>query len=255
MNIKLIITDLDNTLLRRDKTISEYTANVLGRCRERGILIAFATARPKRAVFEYIDILDKVRFDAMAFHNGAVIYCEGKAAAHYGIPHKTAKTLAVEFARLGLDVGVEIDDRNYANYDPSAEWSGMQYVLTDFASLPEKPADKIIIRKPSKADIEKIQFVMPPDLYVEMNEGVLGLIMSREATKQNATRFLTEKYGVSLAEAAAFGDDLNDVEMLRACGVGVAVANALDEVKAAADDVCGDCDEDGVARWLEENVL
>jgi hydroxymethylpyrimidine pyrophosphatase-like HAD family hydrolase len=48
---------------------------------------------------------------------------------------------------------------------------------------------------------------------------------------------------------------LNDIEMLRECCFGVAVANALDEVKATADFVCGDCDEDGAAKWLEENYL
>ena len=52
--IKLIATDLDNTLLRRDKTVSEYTADVFQRIRNRGILIAFATARDFRFVTEYI---------------------------------------------------------------------------------------------------------------------------------------------------------------------------------------------------------
>jgi hydroxymethylpyrimidine pyrophosphatase-like HAD family hydrolase len=52
-----------------------------------------------------------------------------------------------------------------------------------------------------------------------------------------------------------FGDDLNDAEMLRECGIGVAVSNALDEAKAVAGHICGDCDEDGVARWLEGNAL
>ena len=60
---------------------------------------------------------------------------------------------------------------------------------------------------------------------------------------------------MSFSNIAAFGDDYNDVEMLRECGIGVAVANAIDEAKAAADYICGDCDDDGTARWLEEHVL
>jgi 5-amino-6-(5-phospho-D-ribitylamino)uracil phosphatase len=156
---------------------------------------------------------------------------------------------------LGLSVGVEIDDRYYANYDPSTEWEGMIYVLMDFNSLPEIPADKIIIRKPSRTDIEKIKAIIPDDLYIEISENVVGMIMSRRATKYNAIQFLSEKYEIPLSYIAAFGDDYNDIEMLRECGVGVAVANALDEVKAAADYICGDCDNDGVARWIEGNVL
>jgi hydroxymethylpyrimidine pyrophosphatase-like HAD family hydrolase len=54
---------------------------------------------------------------------------------------------------------------------------------------------------------------------------------------------------------AAFGDDHNDVEMLRRCGFGVAVANAIEEAKAAAGCICGTNDNDGVANWIEERVL
>jgi len=254
MPIKLIVTDLDNTLLRRDKTISDYTVSVFERLQEREVLLAFATARPKRAVYQYIDILDKLIFDAMIFHNGAVVSC-GDDTVNFGIAPEITGKLACEFNRLGLSVGIEIEDRNYANYDPAAEWQGMQYVLTDFSNLPEKSADKIIIRKPSASDIARIQEIIPNGLYLEINEGILGLIMSRKATKQHAIIFLTEKYKILLSDVVAFGDDLNDIEMLRECGVGVAVANALDEVKSVADCVCGDCDNDGVARWIEENML
>jgi hydroxymethylpyrimidine pyrophosphatase-like HAD family hydrolase len=53
----------------------------------------------------------------------------------------------------------------------------------------------------------------------------------------------------------AFGDDYNDVEMLSECGIGVAMGNAIDECKAVADHICGDCDDDGMAKWLEKNLL
>ena len=56
-------------------------------------------------------------------------------------------------------------------------------------------------------------------------------------------------------KAVAFGDDYNDIEMLRDCGIGVAVANAIPEVKTAADYICDTNDNDGVAKWLEERVL
>jgi hydroxymethylpyrimidine pyrophosphatase-like HAD family hydrolase len=58
-----------------------------------------------------------------------------------------------------------------------------------------------------------------------------------------------------LSDIIAFGDDYNDMEMLKNCGVGVAVANACDEAKSAADYVCGSNDEDGAANWLEINML
>ncbi len=66
---------------------------------------------------------------------------------------------------------------------------------------------------------------------------------------------IAEHYNVSTSTFAAFGDDVNDLEMIQNCGVGIAVANAIDEIKAVADDICDTNDHDGVAKWLEEHVL
>jgi len=66
---------------------------------------------------------------------------------------------------------------------------------------------------------------------------------------------LTEKLGISLADIVSFGDDLNDREMLQICGTGVAVSNAIQEVKEVADEVTLSNDEDGVAVWIEKHIL
>jgi len=75
------------------------------------------------------------------------------------------------------------------------------------------------------------------------------------ADKCNGVKALVDINGISLANIAAFGDDHNDVEMLRECGIGVAVANAIEEVKAVADYICDTNDNDGVAKWLEKRIL
>ena len=66
---------------------------------------------------------------------------------------------------------------------------------------------------------------------------------------------LAEKLGISLQDIVSFGDDLNDREMLQISGMGVAVSNAVKEVKEIADDVTLSNDEDGVADWIEKNIL
>ena len=71
----------------------------------------------------------------------------------------------------------------------------------------------------------------------------------------NALEAVAARFGIALADVIAFGDDHNDVEMLRACGMGVAVANAIDEAKAAADFICHTNDNDGPANWIEKNLL
>ena len=71
------------------------------------------------------------------------------------------------------------------------------------------------------------------------------------AGKEEAVRALAKLLKIPLSRAAAFGDDTGDIGMLKACGLGIAVADAAREVKAAADFVCGACPEDGVAKWVE----
>ncbi len=73
--------------------------------------------------------------------------------------------------------------------------------------------------------------------------------------KTAAIKALTEFSGISLKDTVAFGDDLNDIEMLRLCGTGVAVANAIPEVREAADMITFSNDEDGVAGWLANHCL
>ena len=61
--------------------------------------------------------------------------------------------------------------------------------------------------------------------------------------------------GISIKDIVAFGDDSNDVEMLKLCGKGIAVANAVPAALAAADDITMSNDEDGVAHWLKVNCI
>jgi hydroxymethylpyrimidine pyrophosphatase-like HAD family hydrolase len=81
-------------------------------------------------------------------------------------------------------------------------------------------------------------------------------IKSKEASKKNALMAVIAELGILPEEVIVFGDDYNDIDMLSLPGVvSVAMGNAIPEVKAVANDICGSNDEDGVARWLEVNVL
>ena len=77
------------------------------------------------------------------------------------------------------------------------------------------------------------------------------MVMHKDATKAKAIEELARIWGISQSEIVAFGDDLNDIDMLSYAGISVAMGNALDEVKAVADFICETCDNDGVAKWIE----
>ena len=254
MPVKMIAVDLDRTLLHTDKIISDYSADVLNRCRERGIKVVFATARPKRTLNHFVG---SVPVDALILHNGAVIYAGDKLLNCFGIASDVKNDILRSVSRDFPDntLSVEIDDVLYANFDVSTVWNNTEAVWSDFTDLPDKPADKIIVGVTSFEEIDRLSQYLTDDLYIEMSDGKLGLIMNHKATKWEAIKIIANHFNISTDEIAAFGDDYNDISMLRGCGVGVAVANALDDVKAIADYICDTNDNDGIAIWLEENVL
>lgn len=86
-------------------------------------------------------------------------------------------------------------------------------------------------------------------------DGKLIQIMSTAATKWNGIKAMLETVGVDRSGAIYFGDDNDDIEPIKNCGTGVAVSNAVDEVLEAADHITESNDMDGVARYIEKNLL
>ncbi len=263
--IKMLVLDLDNTLLRSDKTISQYTEKILQKAHDVGIKIVFATARPYRAIRHY---MQQVNCSTAVYHNGAIALLEGqRAGSSYGIPNKEAIRLvqALQSRYPGKKLSVEIDDKIYANFDVISIWGKSprdrkileaSTVQTDFSELPEIDADKIIVELNSDSEYVEIQSLLSADLYCLLSDGrTICQIMNRNATKLNAVKQLAMQMGISRSEIAAFGDDYNDLEMIQYSGIGVAMSNAIDEVRQAADAVTVSNNEDGVAKYIMEAIL
>ncbi|NLG25871.1 MAG: HAD family hydrolase [Clostridiales bacterium] len=250
--IRMVVTDLDGTWLRGDKTVSEYAEWVAERLRARGILFVVATARPIRAVDRW---LPQVRYDAGVFHNGAVVADQSGPIAHFGIARPRQLIAAMLAERPGCRVAAEADDWLHANFDAGEIWPGIEHTRTgDFAGIERSIADKLILQADTPQDMMNFARYLPDELYLQLSENTIAMVMHRDATKMRGIRLLAEREGIAIEQIVAFGDDLNDAEMLAGCGVGVAMANALPEVRRAADEVCPGNDQDGVARWLADRL-
>lgn len=249
--MKAIITDLDRTLLHTDKTISDYTEQVFRKCHDKGILIMAATARPERAILDYHE---QVHFDAMTVMNGAGVSIPGHEAAGYPVARESVMQILERLCKLpDIILSLECGNEVYANIE-IPEWEAI--VFTGFPKLPtEGPVYKILVSREGENMGPLVTELLTEDTYCTVANDNLVQIMNKKATKWNGIQMMLEACDITPEQAVYFGDDNDDIESLKYCGTGVAVANAIDVVKEAADVVVEGNDEDGVAKWIERNLL
>lgn len=246
--MKAIITDLDRTLLRTDKSLSPYTVSVLKECKARGIKVMAATARPERTVKEYDEAIG---FDAVTVMNGAKVMVGDKVLT-YGIPDELAEEMLAKICgRKEFLFSVETGEILYAaEHIPEFEYT----LHTEFPKLPAgETAYKVLVSGEGAAEFVKEN--LPDGLHCTVANGYLVQIMSKAANKRNGVRVMLDAFGIAPEEAIYFGDDYDDAESMQFCGLGVAVENAIPEVKAVADELAENNDTDGVARWIEAHLL
>lgn len=248
--MKAIITDLDRTLLHTDKSISAYTADVLARCHERGILIMAASARPLRDVLHYHEL---VGFDAITATNGAIVSLPHGVTEH-GISREGGQRLLSALLQYpDVFLSVETSKGLYANRDIPA-WEPVIWDL--FPTLPHGIVlYKILASSSQRALYDGIRDILTTDVYHTIADNDLVQIMSTEATKWNGVKHMLAHFGISPQDAVYFGDDNDDIEPIRNCGLGIAVSNAIPQVLQAADRVIAGHDADGVAKFIEEHML
>lgn len=248
--MKAIITDLDQTLLHTDKTVSEYTCTVLKKCRDRGILLMAATARPERAILTY---RDQIGFDAVTTLNGARIILPHSVIENGIMPSSAEKILQKVITIPGLVLSMETGNGIFSNV-PIPEWNAE--VFGGFPALPtESILYKLLLSHRENNIQQEVEKALTADTYMTVAEGKLIQIMDTASTKWNGIKTMLEAVGVSPDEAVYFGDDNDDIEPIKNCGVGVAVSNAIDGVLAAADFITESNDMDGVAQYIGKNIL
>ena len=264
-SIRLVALDLDGTLLTRGNTVSEGNAAAVREAVAAGVHIVFATSRWYTLAKRTADTLGVT--SPMICHNGAMIRD----------PADGAKILALD---VPADAAVEIASlADAAGYESMATVDDVTYLLTKRPEIdPARlPPGMVITKRLSDhvADGCEAFLFFGQDAVDGMRaglgtkyDGVLNLawgyshtfppylnIVHAGADKGRALTMVCERVGVPLAEAMAIGDAAPDLEMMRIAGVGMAMGNAPDEVKAQADAIGPANTDDGVAWAIREYAL
>jgi hypothetical protein len=258
MDIKMIATDLDRTLLNSKSEISDYSKHILFSCRSRGIKIVFATARAENSCMRFIEL---IKPDAIVSNGGALARIGGKTIYRTSMSMEVTNGLllsCLKHKNVGY-ITADTDNGYFINSPPyESEYSRAEYLPafnTDFSKGLDSDAYKICAGFSDSNAAYEIAAEFPTVEVIAFSGEQWFRFADRNADKWFGLRALASHIGVSPANIVAFGDDYSDIDMLRGCGIGVAVANAIDEVKAAADQICDTNDNNGVAKWLEESVL
>lgn len=258
----LICTDLDGTLLGSDRRVSRENLEAIARFQAGGGYFTFVTGRMPSCI---TDIYETVRPNApVGCINGGGIY-DGEAKRY--IYTRELSRDALELARYALDafpeIGMQIDTFEniyFCRENESMEWfrkiTGVPNLTASLDEVDE-PFAKLVFgdRNVWRMDALRELLAKHPlasEFDFVRSEKTLYEIMPKGTNKGCALPLLAEHLGIPASRVIALGDYNNDVEMLRTAGVGIAVANAVPEAKAAADRVTVSNDEHAIARVIEE---
>lgn len=272
MKVRLIATDLDGTLLDDKKQVSARNREALRRASAKGILYVPATGRIFDAIPEPIRDFPFLRYAITVNGSGVYDRRQRKMLFRAEIPREQAADMCRFMRQYETLYDCYIDGRGYMEqryyeqidlYFSEVVRPLVRETRTQVQDLAE------CIRE--RGDVQKMQMLFRDmDLRArvlrELPEAFPNTLSTssvsnnieiniREANKGDALTRLCGYLGIDMSETLVFGDGGNDVTMLRAAGTGVAMGNACEEARAAADRFTLTNEEDGVADFLEKYVL
>ncbi len=258
----LICTDLDGTLLRNDKSISRENSEAIEYFKREGGYFTFITGRMP---FTSRKLYDMVKPNApIGCINGGGIYDFERGEYLWSITlPEDAKELVKAVIEAIPTVGVQMNAHDTVYFCRENETmarfrkvTGVPNVVADFKTL-DVPVAKVVFGEDSEENILRIAEILhnhprSAEFDYIRSERTLYEILPKGASKGDLLPRLADILGVDMAKTVAIGDYNNDVSMIRAAGVGIAVANATEEAKAAADRITVSNEEHAIARIIEE---
>ena len=254
--IRIAFFDIDGTLVDpATGRISELHRQTLRRLGERGILRCIVTGRPPVCLPD----LGDVQVDAVATFNGSFCRAGETTVCSNPVDPADVDQVLKNAAALGRPVSLALRDRLVANgWEP--DLAGY-YRLAGIELTVEEDFEDAL-----REDIYQVMLGCRPADHPAILRGTKHVKMAvswdraadvipADGGKGKAIGQILAHYGLEKADAIAFGDNLNDLDMLQAVGTGVAMGNAAPELKAVADAVCEPVSDDGIYRYCLSHGL
>lgn len=265
MKYKAIVCDLDGTLLNEHHTISKKTRETIKKVLDKGIKFIIATGRHHKDAMTYKKMLGLDTF--LITSNGAKVHdYNNKEIFSHNIPKDISEKI------LGYDFDKEIHKNVYLDDEWVVETpleeakefhkeSGFTFRVAPFSSLKDKEITKFFFISYDEKKIEKLEKELK-EKFSDKVSITLSLpccleIMKKNVSKANALKEVLKMENISLDETIAFGDGLNDLEMLSSVGEGYIMGNGSERLKKLLpkNEIILKNSENGVAKKIEEIFL
>lgn len=264
---KLIAVDMDGTLLNDEKEITPKTLEALQLVREKGMLLTICTGRNITGIEKFMKLLKPD--GPVICNNGAIIMSPDGRETLFNctMDRSDARRVYNQGIKLGATLLIwcqnvfytnELNERSYGY----KKYSGMEPVLLeDFDRLNEKGITKILYcNDPVIVDgyLKNIEELTEGDFpgnttFCKSLPFFLEFFNNR-VSKGKALEFVAGHCGIPMEEVIAFGDGMNDYPMIEKAGLGVAMGNACEALKRAADATTEDNNHDGIAGFLMKYI-
>ena len=262
MDYKLIAMDLDDTLLNQDSIITPRSKEAISKAIKKGVIVTFATGRMFRATLPFAQEVG-ITSPLITYQGSLVKYADGREISHLPLAFDLAEEAVKLIRPKGIHMNLYYSDDLYVfEINKWAEhYSKMAKVpINILRSLEEKPISPTkIVLMGDQYELDLVDGKLHAEFgsFVNLTRAKPHLleISHPEATKGMALKKLAESLNIERKEVMAFGDELNDLDMLQYAGYSVAVENANKRLKQIADKVALSNREDGVASTIEEMIL
>lgn len=262
--IRLVVSDIDGTLVDKSKQVTPATVAAVRRLEEAGIGFTVISARPMSGI---MPIAEKLAIDApMAAFNGGIIFRrDGSIAEQHRVDAAVTRGVMGIAADSGADIWVFADDLWYASTDVGAHVdserraSNQEPIVTDDFDALLDHADKITFVSDDEAMLarlaERCKAAHGDDATIVQSQVYYLDVTARAANKGAGLVALAKTFDQPLDAIAVLGDQYNDVPMLERAGLSVAMGNAPDPVKSIAHAVTSGNDADGVAHAIDTIIF
>lgn len=262
--IRLLVSDIDGTLVTKDKRLTPAAADAARRLGEAGIALALTSSRPPHGIALFADPL-KLTAPRGAFNGGMLVEANGTIVQQLLLAEDVVADVIERLSARKLAVWLFTADR-WVIQDPDAHYVALEHrtvqlpptVVDDFRPYYGQ-VGKIMA---SSEDVDglaaaeaELQAAFPGRVSAHLSQPYYLDVTHPDANKGHAVRAIADHLGVDLAEVGVIGDMANDVPMFDVAPYSIAMGNAPAAVKARARDVTRSNEEDGFAYAVEHLVL